>query len=121
MTTVHLQSMRSAPRLVLFMLAAACWLAAGPGGETTRALLACSHEAMHHTGRGHHSTPTDGPCFCDQMAGGLDLAVSTAVPTPPVVPPLLAMPRLIVMDRSRFALPPSPAFSPISPPPNGVG
>src|SRR5207245_10590172 len=79
MTTVHLQSMRSAPGLVLFMLAAACWLAAGPGGETTRALLACSHEAMHHTGRGHHSTPTGGPCFCDPIGAGARLAVSTAV------------------------------------------
>jgi hypothetical protein len=103
------------------MLAAACWLAAGPGGETTRALLACSHEAMHHAGGGHHSAPTDGPCFCDQMAGGLDLAVSTAAPTPPVPSPGVVVPTVLLMNPSTFPLPPSPAFSPLFPPPNRVG
>jgi hypothetical protein len=112
--------MRSILRLALFCVAAACWLAAGPGGETTRALLACSHETMHHAAGGHHSAPTDGPCFCDQMTGGLDLAVSTAAPTPPVGSPA-AVPTIIVLDRPHFTLPPSPTFSPITPPPNVVG
>ncbi|HYL55414.1 MAG TPA: hypothetical protein VEU73_07535 [Gemmatimonadales bacterium] len=112
--------MRSILRLALFCVAATCWIAAGAGGETTRALLACSHEMMHHAAGGHHSAPTGGPCFCDQMTSGLDLAVSTAAPTPPVGSPVVAVPMMIVMDRSRFPLPPSPAFSPIPPPPNRV-
>jgi len=113
--------MRSILRLALFCVAAACWIAAGPGGETTRALLACSHEAMHHAAGGHHSAPTDGPCFCDQMTGGLDLAVSTAAPTPPVRSPVVTVPTIMVIDPPYFPLPPSPAFSPITPPPNVVG
>ncbi|HEV2751450.1 MAG TPA: hypothetical protein VGV12_13085 [Gemmatimonadales bacterium] len=113
--------MRSILRLTFFCLAAACWLAAGPGGETTRALLACSHEAMHHAGGAHHSMPTDGPCFCDQMGGGLDLAVSTAVPTPPTPQVALTAPIARVADAAPFTLPRSPAFSPVPPPPNVVG
>src|SRR5437879_13238528 len=31
-----LEAMRSAPRSILFTLAAACWLAGGPGGATVR-------------------------------------------------------------------------------------
>src|SRR3989442_14451294 len=77
-----LETMRSAPRLVLFTLAAACWLFAGPGGATARALLACHHHATHHAAGGHHTVPSDGPCFCDEMTGGLDLGVSTAGPPP---------------------------------------
>src|SRR5690242_5841256 len=113
--------MRSAPRLALFVLAAACWVAAGPGGETTRALIACSHAAMHHMGAPHHSAPADGPCFCDQMTGGSDLAVSTAVPTPPVAAPAVAIPVGIVLYQSVSPLPASPSFAPVPPPPNGVG
>jgi hypothetical protein len=112
--------MRSILKLAVFCAAATCWIAAGPGGETARALLACSHETMHHAAGRHHSAPADGPCFCDQMTGGLDLAVSTAAPTPPVVSPVVVRPTVLVMDRSRFLVPPSPAFSPISPPPNRV-
>ncbi|HEX4629302.1 MAG TPA: hypothetical protein VH137_10990 [Gemmatimonadales bacterium] len=104
-------------------MAAACWLAAGPGGETTRALLACDHHAMHHaSGRdGHHTAPSDGPCFCGEMTGGLDLAVSTAVPTPPAASPVVVTLERAVSYQSLFPLPPSPAFSPIPPPPNRVG
>src|SRR4029077_9791957 len=110
--------MRRTPRLAFFVLAAACWLAAGPGGETTRALIACSHEAMHHAGGGHHSAPTDGPCFCDQMSGGLDLALSAAAPTPPGVSPIVVVLMVLAMNPSAFPLPPSPLFSPVLPPPN---
>src|SRR3989441_11672136 len=77
-----LEAMRSAPRLVLFTLAAACWLFAGPGGATSRALLACHHHATHHAAGGHHTLPSDGPCFCDEMTGGSDLALSVAVAEP---------------------------------------
>jgi hypothetical protein len=116
--------MRSTPRLVLFTLAAACWLAAGPGGTTTRALLACHHHAAHHAagGGGHHSfpVPSDGPCFCDEMTGVLDLVVSTAVPTPPLALPAVAAPPRAVVDSLLFPLPPSPSFAPAPPPPNAV-
>src|SRR6266700_5148749 len=83
--------MRSAPRSILFTLAAACWLAAGPGGLTVREVLVCRHHAAHHTAGHHPASPADGPCFCDQMAGALHLAVSTAVP-PPLAPPLSILP-----------------------------
>jgi len=115
--------MRSTRRLILFALAAACWLAAGPGGATTRALLVCHHHATHHAaGSGaHHTPPSDGPCFCDEMTGELDLVVSTAVPTPRLAAPTVAAPQRVVLDSSLFPLPPSPSFSPTTPPPNGLG
>src|SRR6266850_754036 len=116
-----LEAMRSTPRLILFTLAAACWLAAGPGGSTTRALLACHHYAAHHAAGGHHTLPSDGPCFCDDMTGGLDLAVSTAVPAPRLALPAVAAPPRVALDPSLFPLPPSPLFSPTPPPPNGLG
>jgi len=113
--------MRSTPRLALFVLATACWLAAGPGGETTRALIACSHEAMHHAAGGHHSAPASGPCFCDQMTGGLDLAVSTAVPAPPTPHVAVVAPITRTANPRPFTLPPSPALSPVPPPPIVLG
>ncbi len=113
--------MRSTRRLILFALAAACWLAAGPGGATTRALLVCYHHATHHAAGGHHPLPSDGPCFCDEMTGGLDLVVSTAVPTPPLAEPPVAKPQHVVLDSALFPLPPSHSFSPTTPPPNGLG
>ena len=113
--------MRSSPRLVLFTLAAACWLFAGPGGATARALLACHHHATHHAAGRHHTVPSDGPCFCDEMTGGLDLVVSTAVPTPETPGLTLVAPAARQSDPSLFHLPPSPSFSPTTPPPNGLG
>jgi len=76
---------------------------------------------MHHA-RGHaHTAPTDGPCFCDQMTGGLDLAVSTAVRTPPT-PQLAVAARITRVANPRpFTLPPSPALSPVPPPPIVLG
>jgi hypothetical protein len=113
--------MRGNPRLLLFTLAATCWLAAGPGSGTVREWLACRHNAVHHMA-GHHATsPTDGPCFCDQMTGGLDLAVSTAVPTPPVPGLTLVAPAAVPAGPSVFPLPSSPAFTPTPPPPIGLG
>jgi len=115
--------MRRTRRLILFALAAACWLAAGPGGTTTRALLVCHHHATHHAAGsgGHHTPPSDGPCFCDEMTGGSDLAVSTAVPTPPTPVLTLVAPLRHAEYASLFPLPASPAFTPVPPPPNGLG
>jgi|SRR5437899_3172161 len=115
--------MRRVPLLALFTIAAACWLAAGPGGVTLQALLACRHHAMHqsHPGGGHGGAPADGPCFCSEMTGGSDLALSVAVPEPPVVAPVMAMSERLVTDASLFLLPPSPTFTPVPPPPNGLG
>jgi len=113
--------MRATPRLVVFTLAALCWLGAGPGGATVREVLVCRHHAAHHAA-GHHATsPADGPCFCDQMTGGLDLAVSTAVPTP-LVPQVATRPVVVESQHPPlFPLPSSPAFTPASPPPIGLG
>ncbi|PYO98433.1 MAG: hypothetical protein DMD60_04240 [Gemmatimonadetes bacterium] len=113
--------MRSTRRLILFTLAAACWLAAGPGGATTRALLACRHHAAHHAAGGHHTLPSDGPCFCGEMTGSADLALSVAVPAPLPASSAIAMPEQVLADPSLFPLPPSPSFSPTTPPPNGLG
>ena len=112
--------MRGTPRLVLFTLAAACWLAAGPGGGTVREWLACRHHAAHHMA-GQHPSPADGPCFCDQMTGGLDLTVSTAVPTP-LVPHVPTQPPVVESSpASRIPHPASPTYSPTPPPPIGLG
>ena len=113
--------MRRASRLALFSLAAVCWLAAGPTGVTVQALLACRHHAAHQAHPGHGGAPADAPCFCDEMTGGTDIAVSMAVPTPPVVPPVVAIPEHVAIPASLFALPPSPVFTPVPPPPNGLG
>lgn len=113
--------MRSAPRSLLFTLAAACWLAGGPGGLTVRELLVCRHHAAHHMAGQHPTTPTDGACFCDQMTGALDVAVSTAVPTP-LVPQLAILPAVVrPVPPSLFPLPASPFYSPTPPPPNALG
>jgi len=112
--------MRRTPRLILFALAAACWLAAGPGGTTLQAVLACRHHALHQSHPGH-GAPTDGPCFCGQMTGSADLALSVAVPAPLPASPAIAMPQQIPVYPSLFSLPPSPSFSPTPPPPNGLG
>jgi hypothetical protein len=109
--------MRSTRRLILFTLAAICWLAAGPGGATLQGMLACRHHAVHQSHPGHGATPADGPCFCDEMTGGSDVAVSTAVPTPPTPELTLTAPRAHPASRSRFPLPASPAFTPVPPPP----
>src|SRR2546422_11744830 len=105
----------------LLVLAAACWLAAGPGGLTLRALLACQH---HHAGAGHAghhgspSAPSDAPCFCADMTGASDLAtVSPAAPASEPLP-VVAAAAVAVAEPSLFPLPSSPAFSPESPPPD---
>jgi len=112
--------MRRASTLALLLLAAACWLAAGPGGQTIQALLACHHHMVHRSHPGHQHAPADAPCFCDQMTGGLDLAVSPAVPAPLAPAPAILSPVLEPSSPSLFLLPPSPAFPPVSPPPNGL-
>ena len=104
----------------MFTLAALCWLAAGPGGGTVREWLACRHHAAHHMAA-QHPTPADGPCFCDQMTGGLDLTVSTAVPTP-LVPQVAILPPVVEPAHpSLFPLPSSPGFTPTPPPPIALG
>jgi len=113
--------MRRTPRLILFTLAAACWLAAGPGGATLQAVLACRHHALHQSHPGHTGAPKDGPCFCGQMTGSADLALSVAVPAPLPASPAIALPGQVPMYPPVFPLPPSPSFSPTPPPPNGLG
>jgi len=113
--------MRATPRLVVFTLAALCWLGAGPGGATVREVLVCRHHAAHHAA-GHHATsPADGPCFCDEMTGGLDLAVSTAVPTPLVPQLAILAPAAASSPVSRIPHPASPTYPPTPPPPIGLG
>ena len=112
--------MRRSATVVLTALAAACWLAAGPGGLTVRALLACQHHHAAAGHAGHHgspSAPTDAPCFCADMTGASDLAtVSPAAPAPEPLP-VVAAAAVAVAEPSLFPLPSSPVFSPESPPP----
>jgi len=113
--------MRGSPKWLFLTLAAACWLAAGPGGLTVREVLVCRHHAAHHEAGHHPASPPDGPCFCDQMTGGLDLAVSTAVPTP-LAPPLSILPPVAAPSpQSPVPGPQSPAFPPVPPPPIALG
>ena len=113
--------MRSTPRLILFTLAAACWLAAGPGGATLQGALACRHHATHQSHPNHGGAPADGPCFCGEMTGSADLALSVAVPAPLPASPAITLPEQMLVYPSHFPLPPSPSFSPTPPPPNGIG
>jgi len=105
--------------LLALLLAAGCWLGAGPGGITLQAVLACRHHAVLHGEHGHHvpAVPPGAPCFCDQMTGGGDLLPSAAVLTPTPVSALV----LVVEGAIRFPHPPSPfpGFSPVplTPPP----
>lgn len=69
-----------------FLLAALCWLAAGPGAGPLRALAECRHE--EHA-RHQHGAPTpSGPCFCGEMHADGDLTLPPAaaghdLPLPP--------------------------------------
>src|SRR5712691_10185996 len=113
--------MRRSATVALLSLAAACWLAAGPGGLTLRAVLACQHHHAAAGHAGHHgpAAPSDAPCFCADMTGASDLAtVSPAVPAPEPLPAVVAAGVVPLTDAARFPLPPSPAFSPESPPPD---
>ena len=108
-----------APFLAVLSLAAACWLAAGPGGVVVRAVLACRHATMlmHHGHAGHAKTPAGGPCFCSQMVGGFDQALSVAMPA--VVPsPATGVAVSMPAHTSPVPLPPSPTLTPPTPPPN---
>ena len=104
----------------LLTLAAVCWLTAGPGGLTVREVLVCRHHMAHHMA-GQTSSPADGPCVCDQMTGGLDLAVSSAVPAPLAHDVGLRPPVVAPLPTSRFPLPASPTYAPTPPPPNALG
>jgi hypothetical protein len=101
---------RHAPFRAVFWLAATCWLAAGPGGVVVKAVLACHHATMV----AHHGP---GPCFCSQMTGAFDQAVSVALPAVTLVAPLRAVPGAPAVESARFPLPPSPVTSPETPPP----
>jgi len=105
----------------LFLLAASCWLTAGPGGVTIQAMIACQHHETHQVPHGDHAGgPSDGPCFCDEMTGGSDLVLSPAVPTPVVAQPVVTPTIRAQLDPSPVRLPPSPSFAPTPPPPNGL-
>ena len=103
------------------MLAALCWLAVGPGGATLQGVLACRHHAMHQSHQGHGKAPADGPCFCGEMTGSADLALSAALPAPLPAAAATALPERTLIYPCLFPLPPSPSFSPTPPPPNRLG
>jgi len=113
--------MRRASPLTLFALAAVCWLAAGPGGVTVQAVLACRHHAAHQSHSGHGGAPANAPCFCGEMTGALDLAVSTALPTPSAPDVTPVPPRAERAAVSRVPRPVSQTFAPTPPPPNRLG
>src|SRR5439155_22839241 len=102
-------------------LAPACWVAGRQAGLPAREGPRSRQHAAHHTPGHHPASPADGPCFCDQMTGGLDLAVSTAVPTP-LAPPLSILPPVAAPSpQSPVPSPQSPAFPPAPPPPIALG
>jgi hypothetical protein len=102
------------------LVAAAAWLAAGPGGVTLQAIAACWHHA--HAGvthRGHDAKlPPGTPCFCDEMTGGSDVALAPAAPAPAAVPAVAAGAERAVPFRSPSSLFPGFIAAPIPPPPN---
>ena len=107
----------------IVVIAATFWLAAGPGGLVLRAALACDPVSMHghhgHTDMGHGAhMPGDGPCFCSQMVGAFDQAVSVAVAPVSVSALHTAGPIVTETPSSLFTLPPSPVVTPETPPPN---
>jgi hypothetical protein len=115
--------MRRRSLLPTLLVAAAAWLAAGPGGVTLQAIAACRHHApvpgAHH---GHDATlPPGTPCFCGEMTGGSDVALAPAVPAPQ----LFAIAVAGAEQEVPFPLPPSPFprcnAAPIPPPPNPLG
>src|SRR2546430_9932640 len=107
--------MRRSAALFVYAFAACCWLAGGPGGATLDALLACRHHQGHHPHDGHAGTPSGGPCFCSEMTGGSDMAISPAAPAPPPTP--LGVPGSRRMSAHRCPLPPPPSPSPPAQPP----
>jgi hypothetical protein len=98
------------------VLAAGCWLAAGPGGVGLQASLACERQEMHH--HHHHHGASSGPCFCDQMGGGSDLAVSETLPTPVPSGAVWSTPTLIFGEPASVVPVPSISQTPPTPPPN---
>ena len=95
--------------MLALTLAAACWLAAGPGFVGLEAALLC-HYHEHHMSH-------DGPCFCAQMGGALDATAPDALAHAPA-PVAITVERLVPdAHASLFPIPPSPSFTPDTPPP----
>jgi hypothetical protein len=110
-------AMRGSLYVASLLLAAGCWLAAGPGGLAIYASLVCRQQQMHH--HHHHGAPT-GPCVCDQMGGGSDLAISETLPAPVPSGAVWSAPTLVV-DPSVSVVPvPSISPTPPTPPPNAA-
>src|SRR6266511_606485 len=86
---LEFSAMRRGPTLLLFLVAAACWLAAGPGGATLQAALACRQHALHQSHDGHHPgvEPTHDSCLRAVMTGGPDLGLPAGGPDPPTAEP----------------------------------
>jgi hypothetical protein len=109
--------MRRRSTALALTLAAASWLAAGPGFVGLEAALLCHH---HYGAMGHHHghpTPAEGPCFCDQMIGALDAAAPDAVADAPARVAVTVVGLVLAPHASRFPLPLSPSFAPETPPP----
>src|SRR3989442_3585051 len=82
-----LEAMRGTPRLILFTLAAVCWLAAGPGGATLQGTLACRHHATHQSHPGHGGGPPPAPpAFFGGGTRGAGPALSSRAAGPPPPP-----------------------------------
>src|SRR2546425_7465808 len=110
--------MRRVATLTAYALAAACWLAAGPGGATVDALIACRHHQAHHAHGGHAGAPSNGPCFCGEMTGGSDLVMSPAVPAALLARPVLAALLRLALHPAPLPLSPFPTLAPRLAPPH---
>ncbi|HET7791250.1 MAG TPA: hypothetical protein VFK78_10695 [Gemmatimonadales bacterium] len=110
--------MRRSPVVSTLFVAAACWLAAGPGAVSLQVAAACRHHAMHMTGPA--SMPSQGPCFCDQMPTGFAVVTAPWVPAPAEFAPAVTLPIVAHRDASPFPPPSSHSVSPEPPPPNAA-
>jgi hypothetical protein len=115
--------MRHRSFVPLLLVAAAAWLAAGPGGVTVRALATCWH---HHAAHGAHAghtaeLPPGTPCFCDEMTGSHEVLLAPATPAAGTMSVFVAVAPHVIP----FPVPQSPVPSfvqgPTPPPPNPLG
>jgi hypothetical protein len=103
------------------IIIALMWLAAGPGGAALQATFACHHGATSH--RSSHQRPRSheiptGPCFCDQMTNGFDLALSQTLHPRVITAPVWRAAIVTVQDPVPSGLPLTSSPTPPTPPPN---
>jgi len=115
--------MRRRRDVAVLVISLGMWLAAGPGGITVQAIMACAHTAKHTEHAGHESPANqqpapDAPCFCDGMTPGSDVLLSFAQSAPVCTTAATVVPNRDVGFSPPAAPHASFIKSPIPPPPN---